>query len=105
MIGFNHTLTFLEVMSTKETQIEKRTWTLFASNLYANHTIYSSSAIAQSDTRSIFKRHLDGLNSEFSFSKTCCHTKVKELCLLYYLPIAVVSIFGFISLPRIWIIK
>ena len=27
------------------------------------------------------------LNSEFSFSKTYCHTKVKELSKLYFLPL------------------
>ena len=32
-----------------------------------------------------FKESLIGLNSKFSFSHTSCHTKVKELSLLYYL--------------------
>ena len=44
------------------------------------------------DTRSIFKRSLTGLNSEFSFSLTSCLTKAKEPSLSYYLPIA-----GFIA--------
>ena len=35
------------------------------------------------DTRSIFKRSLTGLNSEFSFSKTSCLTKAEEPSLPY----------------------
>ena len=46
------------------------------------------SARAGYDTRSIFKRSLTGLNSEFSFSLTSCLTKVEEPSLSYYLPIA-----------------
>ena len=42
-----------------------------------------------------------GLNSEFSFSKTSCHTKVKEPSLLYYLLIAGEKTVEFISFPRI----
>ena len=37
---------------------------------------------------SLFKRSLTGLNSEFSFSLTSCHTKAEEPSLSYYLPIA-----------------
>ena len=40
------------------------------------------------DTKFIFKRILTGLNSELSFSKTCCRTKAKEYSLPYYLLIA-----------------
>ena len=40
------------------------------------------------DTRSIFKRSLTGLNSEFSFSWTSCLTKAEEPSPSYYLPIA-----------------
>ena len=36
------------------------------------------------DTRSIFKRSLTGLNSEFSFSQTSCLTKAEEPSLPYY---------------------
>ena len=36
------------------------------------------------DTKSIFKRNLTGLNSEFSFSQTGCHTNFKELSLPYW---------------------
>ena len=46
------------------------------------------SARAGYDSRSIFKRSLSGLNSEFSFSLTSCLTKAEELSLPYYLPIA-----------------
>ena len=40
------------------------------------------------DTRSIFKRSLTGLNSEFSFSETRCLTKAEEPSLSYYLHVA-----------------
>ena len=46
------------------------------------------SARAGYDTKSIFKRSLTGLNSEFSFSQTSCLTKAEEPSLPYYLPIA-----------------
>ena len=36
------------------------------------------SARAGYDTRSIFKRSLTGLNSEFSFSETCCLAEAEE---------------------------
>ena len=39
------------------------------------------------DTRVIFKGSLTGLNLEFSFSMTSCHTKAKELSFPYYLTI------------------
>ena len=35
-------------------------------------------------TRSIFMRHFIDLNSEFSFSLTSCHTKIREPSLSYY---------------------
>ena len=53
------------------------------------------------DTRSIFKRSLTGLNSEFSFSDTSCLTKVEQHSLPYYLPIAGGRIIGFIPFPRV----
>ena len=46
------------------------------------------SARAGYDTRSIFKRSLTGLNSEFSFSSTSCLNKAEEPSPSYYLPIA-----------------
>ena len=55
----------------------------------------------RSGTRSIFKRSLTGLNSEFSFSQTSCLTKAEELSLSYYLPIAGGRIIGFIAFPRV----
>ena len=60
------------------------------------------SARAGYDTRSIFKRSLTGLNSEFSFSKTSCLTKVEEPSPSYYLPIAGGRIRGFILFPRVF---
>ena len=48
-----------------------------------------------------FKQSLTGLNSEFSFSQTGCHSKIKELSLPYYLPIAGGRIIGFIPFPRV----
>ena len=53
------------------------------------------------DTRSISKRSLTGLNSEFSFSKTSCLTEAEEPCLPDYLPIAGGRIIGFIPFPRV----
>ena len=53
------------------------------------------------DTRSIFKRSLTGLNSEFSFSQTSCLTKAEEHSLPYYLPITGGRIIGFIPFPRV----
>ena len=55
-------------------------------------------------TRSIFKRSLTGLNSEFSFSSTSCLTKAEEASLPYYLPIVEERIIGFISLPRVLVL-
>ena len=62
------------------------------------------SARAGYDTRSIFKRSLTGLNSEFSFSLTSCLTKAEEPSLSYYLPIAGGRIFGFIPFPRVLVL-
>ena len=54
--------------------------------------------------KSIFKRSLTGLNSEFSFSKTSCLTKAEDPSLPYYLPIAGGRIIGFISFPRVLVL-
>ena len=56
------------------------------------------------DTRSIFKRSLTGLNSEFSFSYTSCLTKAEEPSLSYYLPIAGGRIIGFIPFPKVLVL-
>ena len=56
------------------------------------------------DTRSIFKRSLTGLNSDFSFSWTSCLTKAEERSLPYYLPIAGGRIIGFIPFPRVLVL-
>ena len=62
------------------------------------------SARAGYDTRSIFKRNLTGLNSQFSFSLTSCLTKAEEPSLSYYLPIAGGRIIGFIPFPRVLVL-
>ena len=62
------------------------------------------SALAGYDTRSIFKRGLACLNSEFSFSKTSCLTKAEEPSLSYYLPIAGGRIIGFIPSPKVLVL-
>ena len=62
------------------------------------------SARAGYDTRSVFKRSLTGLNSEFSFSQTSCLTKAEEPCLPYYLPIAGGRIIGFIPFPSVLVL-
>ena len=56
------------------------------------------------DTRSILKRSLTGLNSEFSFSMTSCLTKAEEPSLPYYLPIDKGRIIGFIPFPRVLVL-
>ena len=79
------------------------------------YVLTNPSKWAGCDTRSIFKEFLTGLNSEFSFSYTGCHTKVKELSLPYYLSIAggrIIRLIPFLSvlllcemqtaLSRIW---
>ena len=60
------------------------------------------SARAGYDTRSILKRSLTGLNSEFSFSLTSCLTKAEEPSLSYYLTIG--RIIGFIPFPRVLVL-
>ena len=62
------------------------------------------SARAGYDTRSIFKRSLTGLNSEFSFSLTSGLTKAEEPSLPHYLPIAGGRIIGFIPFPSVLVL-
>ena len=62
------------------------------------------SALAGYDTRSVLKRSLTGLNSEFSFSLTSCLTKAEEPSLPYYLPIVGGRIIGFIPFPRVLVL-
>ena len=50
------------------------------------------------------KRRLTGLNSEFSFSKIGCYTKVKDPCLPHHWPIAVERILEFILLPSVFVL-
>ena len=49
----------------------------------------------------IVKRNLTCLNSEFSFSQSGCHTKVKDPCLPYYLLIVGGRIIGFIPFSKV----
>ena len=72
--------------------------------LSINPYLPNPSTRAGYDTRSIFKRSLTGLNSEFSFSLTCCLTKAEEPSLPYYLPIAGGRIIGFIPFPRVLVL-
>ena len=62
------------------------------------------SARAGYDTKSVFKRSLTGLNSEFSFSYTSFFSKAEEACLSYYLPIAGGRIIGFIPFLRVLVL-
>ena len=74
-------------------------------NICVYVSIFTDSfARAEYDTRSIFKRSLTGLNSEFSFSSTSCLTKAEEPSLPYYLPVAGGRIIGFIPFPRVLVL-
>ena len=59
----------------------------------------SISSWAGSDKRSIFKRGLTCSNSEFSFAKIDCHTKVKDHTLSYFSPWVGGRITGFRHFP------
>ena len=65
------------------------------------YTFTNTSARAGYNTRSIFKRVLTGLNSEFSFSLTSCLNKAEEPSLPY---IAGGKIIGFIPFPRVLVL-
>ena len=72
---------------------------LLDSKFRYNLTIFTNpSARAGYDTRSVLKRSLTSLNSEFSF------TKAEEPSLPYYLPIAGGRIIGFIPFPRVLVL-
>ena len=62
------------------------------------------SARAGYDTRSIFKRSLTGLNSEFSFSYTSSLTKAEEPSPPYYSSISGGRIIGFIPFPKVLVL-
>ena len=79
----------------------------FKNKRYNNTPVYiftNPSARAGYDSRSIFKRSLTSLNSEFSFSSTSFLTKAEEPSLPYYLPIAGGRIIGFIPFPRVLVL-
>ena len=74
-------------------------------NLLRKQILFTNpSAPAGYDTRSIFKRSLTGVSSEFSFSWTSCLTKAEEPSLSYYIPIAGGRIIGFIHFPRVLVL-
>ena len=84
-----------------------RIWTRVAVSISYGSNHYSTSASwlnstsrTGHNTRSIFMQSLTGWNSKISFS-TGCHTKVKEHCLPYYLPITGERIIGFIAFPKL----
>ena len=93
----------------RDRESERETESIIAAQNNAIRTNYvilftNPSARAGYDTRSIFKRSLAGLNSEFSFSKTSCLTKAEEPSPSYYLPIAGGRIIGFIPFPRVLVL-
>ena len=70
--------------------------------IYIYIYIYPASADEQYATLvQFFKRSLPGFNSEFCFSKTGCHPKIKNYSLPYYLSIAGGKISGFIPFSRL----
>ena len=75
---------------------KKQVWVLTIFIIFTN-----PSARTGYVTRSIFKRSLTGLNSEYSFSETSCLTKAEEPSLSYYVPIAGGRIIGFIPFSRV----
>ena len=95
-----------------EIRIEKKiTWSEILLRTYSFYSSYFFQSIftnpstrAIYDKMSIFKWGLIGLNSEFSFSKTCCLTKPEEPTLSYYLPFARGRIIGYIPFPRVLVL-
>ena len=88
---------------------KKKTGTLKANNFNVRQSkqiiiFINPSDRAGYDTRSIFKRSLTGLNSEFSFSKTSCLTKAEEPSLPYHFPIDGGRMIGFIPFPRVLVL-
>ena len=70
-----------------------------------DYHIYPTPPLGEDMTQGqFFKRSLTGLNSEFSFSYSSCHTNAEEPCLSFYLPIAGGRIFGFIPFPRVLVL-
>ena len=64
-----------------------------------NSSSVSSAGIALKNPS--LSRSTTSLNSEFSFSRTSCHTMVKESILSNYLPVASGRIVGLILFPRV----
>ena len=113
-LGLKESETFLSKVRSTKWNTYNRTRNLVSAHRYhfrrQKHVHYyiliftNPSAWAGYDTRSIFKRSLTGLNSEFSFSKTSCLSKAEEPNLPYYWPIAGGRIIGFILLPRVLVL-
>ena len=68
------------------------------------HLFTNRSTQAGCDTRSIFKRSLTDLHSEFSFSWSGCLKKAESPNLLSYLPVAGGRIKGFIPFQRLLVL-
>ena len=75
----------------------KLTYIFIRQELYAFHVLTQPLC----NTWSNFYVVLQDLNSEFSFSWTYCHIKIKELSLPYYLPIVEEIIVGSIPFPKV----
>ena len=96
----NKTLKLLRIIAHKDWGADQHTLL----KLYRTLILFTNpSARAGYDTRSIFKRSLTGLNSEFSFL-TSRLTKAEEPSLPYYLSIARGRIIGFIPFPRVLVL-
>ena len=76
-------------------------------NLYIYIYIYIYIALDEQDVTpcQFLIRSLTGLNSEISFSWTGYHTRVKESCLPYYLPIAEGRLVGFILFLMVFVLR
>ena len=57
--------------------MDGQTFNLFYGYVFTSMYLPNRSAQAGCDKGKYLKRSLTGLNSEFSFSKTGCHTEVK----------------------------
>ena len=70
-------------------------------NIYIYIYIYVVLCTSRMPHKVNFKAKFNRFNSEFYFSYTGCHTKVKQPTLFYYLPIAGARILGFKPFPRV----
>ena len=102
-LKFDHSTKWYILKSVQDNETHTILWN-FAMQM--DHLILFTNPSAQAgyDTRSIFKRSLTGLNSEFSFSYTSCLTNADEHSLSHYLPIDGGRIIGFIPFPRVLVL-